>query len=284
MLSNNNCFNDHSSSQPLTLSSSIKRKIMIHETAVIDKSAVIEENVEIGPYTVIGPETVIKSGTKIHGQCVIEYAEIGKNCEIFNFSSIGKRPQDLKYQGEKTKVIVGDGTTVRECVTLNRGTAAAGQTVVGKNCLLMACSHIAHDCILGDNVIIGYSSGVAGHVEIGDYVILSGSIGVHQFVKIGESAMISGGAMVAMDVIPFSIAQGDRAVLSGLNVVGMKRRTMKISEIEDIKNAYRTLFMSKLTLEEALVKLDPTASPHVRKIINFIKASQRGITRPRELR
>ncbi|MDR1245128.1 MAG: hypothetical protein LBJ98_04045, partial [Endomicrobium sp.] len=117
---------------------------MIHQTAVIDKSAVIEDGVEIGPYSVIGPETIIKSRTKIHGQSVIEYSEVGSNCEIFNFSSIGKRPQDLKYQGEKTKVIIGDGTTIRECVTLNRGTAAAGQTVLGKNCLIMACAHIAH--------------------------------------------------------------------------------------------------------------------------------------------
>ncbi|MDR3112806.1 MAG: hypothetical protein LBU09_00335, partial [Endomicrobium sp.] len=117
---------------------------MIHPTAIIDKTAIIEEGVEIGPYAVIGPETIIKSGTVIHGQNTIEYAEIGHNCEIFNFSSIGKRPQDLKYQGEKTKVIVGDFTTVREFVTLNRGTAAAGQTIIGKNCLIMACAHVAH--------------------------------------------------------------------------------------------------------------------------------------------
>ncbi|MDR3281519.1 MAG: hypothetical protein LBS78_00620, partial [Endomicrobium sp.] len=131
---------------------------MIHQTAVIDKSAFIEESVVIGPYTVVGPETIIKNGTKIHGQSSIEYAEIGCNCEIFNFSSIGKCPQDLKYNGEKTKVIIGDGTVVRECVTLNRGTITSGQTNIGKNCLLMACAHVAHDCIIGDNVIIGYSS------------------------------------------------------------------------------------------------------------------------------
>ncbi|MDR1695143.1 MAG: acyl-ACP--UDP-N-acetylglucosamine O-acyltransferase [Endomicrobium sp.] len=253
---------------------------MIHQTAIIDKSAVIEENAEIGPYAVIGPETIIKSGTKIHGQSVIEYAEIGANCEIFNFSSIGKRPQDLKYKGEKTKVIVGDGTTVRECVTLNRGTAAAGQTVVGKNCLLMACSHIAHDCILGDNVIVGYGTGIAGHVEVGDNVIFSGSVGVHQFCKIGHSAMVSGGSMVTMDIIPFAMAQGDRAILAGLNLVGMKRRQMKLSEIEEIKNAYRVLFMSKLALSDALAKLEESRSAYVKEISDFIKNSQRGIARP----
>ena len=253
---------------------------MIHQTAVIDKTAIIEDNVEIGPYAVIGPETVIKSGTVIHGQNVIEYAEIGHNCEIFNFSSIGKRPQDLKYQGEKTKVIIGDGTTVREGVTVNRGTAAAGQTIVGKNCLLMACSHIAHDCILGDGVIFGYASGIAGHVEIGDGVILSGDVGIHQFVKIGKYAMLSGGAKVVMDIIPYATAQGDRAVLAGLNVVGMKRRKMKLSDIEEVKNAYRILFMSKLALNDALAKLETIQSEHVQEIAAFIKSSQRGIARP----
>lgn len=254
---------------------------MIHQTAVIDKSAIIEENVEIGPYTVIGPETIIKSGTKIHGQSVLEYAEIGHNCEIFNFSSVGKRPQDLKYQGEKTKVIVGDGSTIRECVTLNRGTAAAGQTVVGKNALIMACAHIAHDCIIGENVIIGYSTGIAGHVQIDDYAILSSSIGVHQFCRIGKGVMIGAGSMIAMDIIPYVTAQGDRAVLAGLNVIGMKRKKMKLSEIEDIKNAYRILFMSKLSLEEALVKLENAPSPYVKEMVIFIKTSQRGITRPK---
>jgi UDP-N-acetylglucosamine acyltransferase len=254
---------------------------MIHQTAIIDKSAVIEENVEIGPYTVIGPETIIKSGSKLHGQSVVEYAEIGHNCEIFNFSSIGKRPQDLKYQGEKTKVILGDGSTVRECVTLNRGTAAAGQTIVGKNALIMACAHIAHDCIIGDNVIIGYSTGIAGHVEINDDAILSSSIGVHQFCRIGKGAMIGAGSMIAMDIIPYVTAQGDRAVLAGLNIVGMRRRKVTLSEIENIKNAYRVLFMSKLTLEDALVKLEDNQSPYVKEMVNFIKTSQRGISRPK---
>ncbi|MCA6071538.1 MAG: acyl-ACP--UDP-N-acetylglucosamine O-acyltransferase [Endomicrobium sp.] len=253
---------------------------MIHQTAIIDKNAMIEDNVEIGPYTVVGPESVIKSGTKIHGQSVIEYAEIGNNCEIFNFSSIGKRPQDLKYQGEKTKVIVGDGTTVRECVTLNRGTAAAGQTIVGKNCLLMSCAHVAHDCIIGDGAIIGYSTGIAGHVEIGDYAILSASIGVHQFCKIGKSVMVGAGAMINMDVIPYVTVHGDRAVLVGLNLIGLKRKKIKLSEIEDIKSAYKILFMSKLTLEEAMSKLDKSRSPYVEDITTFIKNSQRGITRP----
>jgi UDP-N-acetylglucosamine acyltransferase len=255
---------------------------MIHQTAVIDKSAVIEDGVEIGPYSVIGPETIIKNGTKIHGQSVIEYSEVGSNCEIFNFSSIGKRPQDLKYQGERTKVIIGDNTTIRECVTLNRGTVAAGQTILGKSCLIMACAHIAHDCIIGDNVIIGYSTGIAGHVEIDDSAILSSGIGVHQFCKIGKFAIIGAGSMVNMDIIPYVTAYGDRVVLAGLNFIGLKRKKVKLSEIGDIKDAYRILFMSKMSLEDALVKLRDLASQYVKDIILFIENSQRGIARPKQ--
>jgi UDP-N-acetylglucosamine acyltransferase len=256
---------------------------MIHWTAVIDKGAIIEDNVDIGPYSVIGPETVIKSGTKIHGQSTIEYAEIGNNCEIFNFSSIGKRPQDLKYQGEKTKVVLGDGTTIRECVTLNRGTMVGntGYTVVGKNCLLMSCAHVAHDCIIGDGVILGYSTAIAGHVEIGEHAVLSASIGVHQFCKIGKSAMIGAGSMINMDVIPYVTAYGDRAIIVGLNLIGLKRNKIKVSEIQSIKSAYKILFMSKLTLDNAMAKLEDSTSPYVKDIMDFIRNSQRGITRPK---
>ncbi|MDR1951953.1 MAG: acyl-ACP--UDP-N-acetylglucosamine O-acyltransferase [Elusimicrobiota bacterium] len=253
---------------------------LIHNSAVIDKSAEIEDNVEIGPFCIIGPKTVIKKGTKIHGQSVIEYSDIGSNCEIFNFASIGKRPQDMKYRGEETRVIVGDSTTVRESVTINRGTAAAGQTIIGKNCLIMSCGHIAHDCIIGDNVIVGYSTGIAGHVEVSNNVIFSGGCGVHQFCKIGKLAMISGGTKVTMDVIPYTLVHGDRAVLVGLNTIGMKRNNMKLSDIEDVKNAYRILFASKLVLEEAVEKLKNLQSPCIKDIVDFIKGSQRGIVRP----
>jgi UDP-N-acetylglucosamine acyltransferase len=256
---------------------------MIHRTAIIDKNAFIEENVTIGPYTVVGPETVIKNGTRIHGQSFIEYADIGSNCEIFNFSSIGKCPQDLKYNGEKTKVVIGDGTVVRECVTLNRGTVTSGQTTIGKDCLLMACAHVAHDCIVGDNVIIGYSSALAGHVEVGANAILSAGVGVHQFCKVGGSVILGAGSMVSMDVIPYVMANGDRAVLSGLNIVGLKRRKVSSCEIKCIKKAYKVLFMSNLMLKEAVVKLTTmsAASPFIEDIVVFVNNSQRGIMRPR---
>ncbi|MDR2676845.1 MAG: acyl-ACP--UDP-N-acetylglucosamine O-acyltransferase [Endomicrobium sp.] len=259
--------------------------MVIHNTAIIDSSAVIEENVEIGPYTVIGPQSIIKKGTRVHGHVVIEYADIGNNCEIFNFASIGKCPQDMKYRGEKTKIVIGEGTTIRECVTLNRGTIACGQTVIGKNCLLMSCAHIAHDCFIGNNVIVGYSTGVAGHVKIGSDAILSSSIGIHQFCRIGESVMIGAGSMVSMDIVPYVMVQGDRAALVGLNIVGLKRKKLEFFEIENIKKAYKILFMSRLTLEKAIAELEKSlmSSHYVENIVIFAKASQRGIMRPRRL-
>ncbi|MDR1400876.1 MAG: acyl-ACP--UDP-N-acetylglucosamine O-acyltransferase [Endomicrobium sp.] len=255
---------------------------MIHKTVVIDKNAVIEENVEIGPYVVIGQDTIVRSGTKIQGQSFIENAEIGNNCKIFSFSSIGSCPQDLKYRGEKTKVVVGDNTIVRECVTLNRGTiASGGNTIVGKNCILMSCAHVAHDCVVGDGVVIGYSTGLAGHVKVDDHAVLSACIGVHQFCKIGKFTMIGAGSMVSMDIIPCVTVYGDRAVLAGLNVMGLRRRKIEIYEIDNIKKAYKILFMSKLALKDAIVQLENSASPYVKDIVTFIKNSKRGIARPR---
>jgi UDP-N-acetylglucosamine acyltransferase len=254
---------------------------MIHQTAIIDKSAQIAENVSIGPYAVIGRNTIIKAGTTIGAHTVIECAEIDENCKIFSHASIGQAPQDLKYAGEETKIIIGAGTTVREFTTLNRGTIAAGVTRIGKNCLFMANSHVAHDCIIGDNVILANSVAVAGHAEVGNFAVIGGLVGVHQFSKIGAYVMIGAGAMVTMDVIPYAQAQGDRARLVGLNVLGMKRRKMTLSEVEEIKDAYRVLFMSKLTLEDAVAKLAAESkNAGVKEILDFISTSKRGITRP----
>ncbi|MDR2772225.1 MAG: acyl-ACP--UDP-N-acetylglucosamine O-acyltransferase [Elusimicrobiota bacterium] len=252
----------------------------IHRSVAIDKTAVIEDNVEIGAFSIIGPKTTIRSGVKIHGQAVIEYADIGSGCEIFNFTSIGKRPQDLKYKGEETRVVIGKNTSIRESVTVNRGTIVSGETKIGSNCLLMSCSHIAHDCILGDNVIVGYATGLAGHVEVEDRAIFSGGCGVHQFCKIGKLALVGGGAKVTMDIIPYSMAHGDRAVLVGLNTIGMKRHKMRLADIDEVKNAYKILFMSKLGLEEALEKLKDTKSVYVKDIVEFVKKAQRGVMRP----
>lgn len=256
---------------------------MIHSTAVIDKSAIIGNDVNIGPYVVIGENVTIGDGTTIMAHATIECAQIGKNCKIFPSASIGAAPQDLKYAGEKTIAIIGDGTTIREFATVNRGTSASGKTIVGKNCLIMTCAHVAHDCIVGDNCIIANCCAIAGHVEVGDNVVMGGLTAVHQFVKIGKNVVTGGGSMVSMDIIPYAQAQGDRAKLFGLNLVGLKRRRVPIPEIENIKHAYKILFASNLTLNDALAKLETelSSSIYVQDIIDFVKKSQRGICRPK---
>ena len=256
---------------------------MIHTTAIIDKSAIIGQDVQIGPYAVIGENVSIGDGTIVGAHATIEYAKIGQNCKIFSHASIGAAPQDLKYGGEKTIAIIGDGTTIREFATVNRGTSASGQTVVGKNCLIMTCAHVAHDCVLGDNCIIANCCAIAGHVEIGDNVVMGGLTAVHQFVKVGKNVITGGGSMISMDIIPYMQAQGDRATLFGLNLVGLKRNRVSIKEIENIKHAYKILFMSNLILNDALekVKEELGMSPYIQEILNFISKSQRGICRPK---
>lgn len=254
---------------------------MIHKTAIIDKSAEIDKNVEIGPYVVIGKETKLKSGTRVDAFSVIEYAEIGKNCKIFSSAFIGTAPQDLKYKNEKTKIVIGDNCTVRECVTLNRGTPAHGTTQIGNNCMFMAYSHVAHDCIIGNEVIFANCGTLAGHVEVGDFSVLGGIVAIHQFVRIGRYVMFGGGARVPLDVPPFCQAQGDRAKLVGLNIVGLKRHGFSENQINDIKSAYKTVFTSGLTVAEAIDQLIASnPSKEVKEFIDFIKNSKRGITRP----
>ncbi|MDR1941956.1 MAG: acyl-ACP--UDP-N-acetylglucosamine O-acyltransferase [Endomicrobium sp.] len=253
---------------------------MIHPSAIIDKTAIIEDNVSIGAYSIIGENAIIKSGTSIGANSHIEHCEIGLNCKISNYVSVGAPPQDLSYNNEPSKVYIGDGTTLREFVTINRGTKKTGKTVIGKNCYFMTATHAAHDCIVGNNVIIANVTSLAGHVEVGDNAFISGMVAVHQFCRIGKGSMTAVGCVVTMDIIPYAMCHGDRAVLSGLNLVGMKRRGMTAAEIEEIKNAYRTLFMSKLLLNDALAKLEQNQSPYVKEITDFIKSSKRAIVRP----
>ena len=254
---------------------------MIHQTAIIDKSAEIDKDVEIGPYVIIGKETKLKSGTQIGAFSVIEHAEIGKNCKIFSSAFIGTAPQDLKYKNEKTKIVIGDNCTVRECVTLNRGTPAHGTTQIGNNCMFMAYSHVAHDCIIGNEVIFANCGTLAGHVEVGDFSVIGGLVAIHQFTRIGRYVMCGGGAKVPLDVPPFCQAQGDRAKLVGLNIVGLKRHGFSEKQINDIKSAYKTVFTSGLTVAEAIDQIDASnPSKEVKEFIDFIKNSKRGITRP----
>jgi UDP-N-acetylglucosamine acyltransferase len=253
----------------------------IHPTAVVHPSACIDPSAEVGPFAVIGPETIIGPGCVVGPHCVVEYATLGRENRLVASCFVGGPPQDLGYKGEPTRLVMGDRNLVREGVTLNRGTKATGETRIGSGCLLMALSHVAHDCRVGNNVIMANATGLAGHVQVGDGAILSTVIGVHQFVRIGRLAMISAGSMVGKDVPPFCTAQGDRAGLRGLNLVGLRRSGLAPQAIRAIKNAYAALFNAGLRLEEAAAQLrDAGPTPEVAEMLDFISQGKRGILRP----
>lgn len=240
----------------------------IADTVVIEPFVTIHKNVEIGEGTWIGSNVTIMEG-----------ARIGKNCKIFPGAVISAIPQDLKYQGEETTTEIGDNTTIRECVTINKGTAAKNKTVVGSNCLLMAYSHIAHDTIVGDNVIIGNGSQIAGEVIIHDYAILSGLVAVHQFVNIGPHVMISGGSLVRKDVPPYTKAAREPLSYEGVNSIGLRRRGFTSEKIAEIQEIYRNLYLRGLNNAKALTKIETEmpATQERDEIISFIRASDRGV-------
>ena len=253
----------------------------IHPTAVIHPSAQIADGVEIGPYAVIGEDVILHPRVRIGPHAVVEFAEIGEACQLHASAFVGTAPQDLKYRGERTRVILGPGCVVRECVTLNRGTAATGETRIGARCLFMAYSHVAHDCIIGNEVILANSVAVAGHVEIGEGAVLGGMVGLHQFVRVGKLAMIGAGAMVPLDIPPFTLAWGDRAQLNGLNLIGLRRRGYNAEVISTLKKAYRELFASDQPITELLAHMsqNPQSEP-VKELIDFLQKSSRGFCRP----
>lgn len=250
----------------------------IHPTAIIDPSAKIDPSTTVGPYTVVGPDTVIGKNNKIGPFCVIENTTMGDGNEVIASAFIGVKPQDLSYKDEPTRVTVGNGNKIRECVTIHRSTKLNSPTSIQNNCLLMANTHVAHDCHLGSGIIVANSTGIAGHIIVEDRVVMSGMVGIHQFVRIGMLAMLSGGAMVPLDVPPFCIAQGERARLVGLNIVGMRRAGFSRETIMEIKRAYKALFRSGDTLKEALEKLEAEHPiPEVQHMIDFCKGTQRGV-------
>ena len=252
----------------------------IHETAVVHSGARLARNVEIGPYSVIGEYVEIGEGTWISSNVTImEGARIGKNCRIFPGAVISAIPQDLKFGGEDSLGIIGDNTTIRECVTINRGTDASGKTVVGDNCLLMAYAHVAHDCVIGNNCIIVNNVAIGGHVTLGDYAILGGLSAVHQFVTIGAHAMISGGSLVRKDIPPYVKAAKDPVSFVGINSIGLRRRGFTSEKIGEIQNIYRQLFQSENNITQAMEVIDTDfpASKERDEIISFIRSSQRGI-------
>ena len=254
---------------------------LIHSTAVLHPTARIDPTAQIGPYAVIGENTVLGPRVIVGPHAVIEYAEVGEGCRIHAGAFVGTAPQDLKYRGEQTKLMLGPGCVVRESVTLNRGTAATGVTKIGARCLFMAYSHVAHDCVIGNEVILANSVAVAGHCEVGDWAIIGGMVGLHQFVRVGKLVMLGAGAMVPLDIPPYTLAWGDRARLSGLNLIGLRRRGLSPEMIKDLKKVYHEIFDPSATLKDHLARLTAQdRTTPVKEFLSFIQASQRGICRP----
>jgi len=252
----------------------------IHPTAIIAPDAQIDPSTYIGPYTVIGPHVTIGKNNHIGPFCLFENTVMGDGNEVIAHATIGVKPQDLSYDDSMQSMVhIGNGNKIRECVTIHRATNTEIPTRVGNNCLLMANSHVAHDCQLGSNIILANCTGIAGHVHIADRVITSGCVGIHQFVRVGRLAMLSGGAMAPQDIPPFCTAQGERARLVGLNIVGMRRAGMTREEITAVKHAFVTLFRSKKLLKDAIEELEAThpIAP-VQEMLDFCKESKRGIT------
>jgi UDP-N-acetylglucosamine acyltransferase len=255
----------------------------IHPTAVIHEGARLHPSVEVGPYAVIGPQVTLGEGTRVGPHVVVDgRTTLGRDNRLHPVCSVGGDPQDLKYRGEDSELVLGDANLVREFVTLNRGTAGGGGvTRIGSHNLFMANSHVGHDCQVGSHCVLANSVALGGHVEIGDHAILGGLAGVHQFTRVGAHAFIAGGALVVMDVPPYCIAQGDRAELAGINKVGLERRGFTKEQLGRIEDAYRLLFRAKLGLVEALsrVRAELGGNAEVDVMVEFISSSKRGITR-----
>lgn len=255
----------------------------IHKTAIVSSKAEIDEGAVIGPYCIIGDDVKIGKGTRLMSHVQIEgITEIGENCTIFPFTTIGFPPQDLKYRGEKTGVKIGNNNIIREYVTIHRASVSGdGWTVIGDNNFIMAYVHIAHDCKIGNSVIMANLATLAGHVEVEDFVFIGGLVAVHQFTRIGAHAMIGGFSGVGQDVPPFTMASGPRAKLYGLNTVGLKRRGFNDETINILKKAYKILFRDKLQLKEAIekVKNELPQIAEIKHLIEFIEANKRGICR-----
>ncbi len=251
--------------QPLSF---VHPQAKIASNVVIEPFVTIDKNVEIGEGTWIGPNATILEG-----------ARIGKNCKIFPGAVISAIPQDMKYAGEDTIVKIGDNVTIREFVTINKGTRASNETVVGNNCLIMAYVHIAHDCIIGNNVILANTVGLAGHIKIDDWAIVGGMVAVHQFVSIGAHSLISGGSLVGKDVPPYCKAAREPLAYSGINSIGLRRRGFSSEKIKEIQDIYRIIFVNKFNVSQALefIEAEMPATPERDEIIYFIQSSKRGI-------
>ena len=259
---------------------------MIHPTAIVEDGARLGADVHVGPFCVVGSDVELGDGVRLDSHVVVAgRTQVGARTRIFPFASIGHQPQDLKYRGEPSTLSIGSDCMIREHVTINPGTEGGGMvTRVGDNCLLMAGAHVAHDCILGNHVIMANCGTLAGHVEVGDFAFVGGLSAVHQFVRIGTGAMIGGMSGVEADVIPFGMVIGNRAHLSGLNIVGLKRRGFTREQIHSLRSAYRLLFAPEGTLHERVADVAETYAGNelVGMILGFMQAdSQRSFCTPR---
>ena len=257
--------------------------VTIHPTAIVHPDAQLGEGVEIGPYSVIGEHVRLGARTKVGAHCVFEgRTTVGSDCEFFTGAVIGSIPQDLKYEGEKTELLIGDRNRIREYVTMNPGTkGGGGKTVLGSDCLLMAYSHIAHDCRIGNRVIIANSSGLAGHIVVEDGAVIGGLVGIHQFVRIGTLAIVGGCSRVSQDVPPYSTCVGYPAKIFGLNNEGLKRAEFSTTSKDQLHKAFRLLFQSGLSMSHAVeqVQQEVERGPEVAHLLEFIQQSKRGVCR-----
>lgn len=255
---------------------------MISKLAQVSDKAQIGENVEIGPFTVVHENVIIGDNTKIHSNAVLyPGARIGKNCEIFPGAVIAAVPQDLKFEGEDTTVEIGDYTTIRECVTLHRATKDRWVTRIGKNCLIMAYVHVAHDCQIGDGVILASYVGLSGHSIVDDYAIVEGSAGTQQFIRIGKHSFIAGGTLIRKDVPPYVKAAREPITYAGVNAIGLRRRGFSDEAVREIEDAYRAIFILNTNISkgvQAVKELMPN-SVYAKEIIDFIESSDKGIIR-----
>jgi len=255
---------------------------LIHPSAVVSPRARIASDVRIGPGAIIEENVEIAAGCVI-GSCVLlgKGSRLQENIHVHHGAVIGSPPQDLKYAGEPTAAVIGRNTVIREYATVNRGTKERGETMVGENCLLMAYSHVAHDCVIGTDVILANAVNLAGHVEVDDYAIIGGVVPVHQFVKIGKHAMIGGGYRVPQDVCPYSLVAGYPLKVAGLNVIGLRRRGFAVESIRALEAAFKLLFFSNLNTTQAVERItaEVPSTPETLDVLDFVGRSSRGMVK-----
>lgn len=263
--------------------SEISHSASVHPTALVSEKAVIEDDVIIGPHAIIGSGVKLSSGVKVGAGAIVSgQTSIGANTRIYPYATVGSDPQDLKYDGEETKLIVGESNTIREYANISCGTVGGGnETVIGDRNLVMAYTHIGHDCIIGNDCIFANGVQIAGHVHIGDHVVFGGMSGGHQFCRFGDRVMVAAGAIVVQDVPPFCMVQGDRARVNGLNMVGLRRSGLSRDEISSIKSMFKLLYNENLTVDDAIERITAELAdgPSRSVFLRFLGKSKRGVCR-----